>query len=301
LGTPFSEIGVRLKEAGIIEDPRIFEIVARVKGVAHQLRAGKYAFPERASYHDVVKILAEGRAEFVRVTIPEGLTIRQIAALLSEKIGLDSARFVQQANDTSFIRKLGLPDPSLEGYLFPETYNFHFTTTEEQALRALVQQFHNHITDSIRARVEESGLSLREVVTLASIIEGEAILDSERTIISAVYHNRLRRGMLLQADPTIQYIIPDRPRRLLKRDLEIDSPYNTYLYPGLPPGPINNPGWKSIEAALYPDTVDFLYFVARGDGSHAFSRTMSQHLKAKGDFDKIRRRVARDKREKGAQ
>jgi UPF0755 protein len=137
------------------------------------------------------------------------------------------------------------------------------------------------------------GMTLHQVVTLASIIEGEAMVDAERPLISAVYHNRLRLHMPLQADPTIQYLVPGRGRRLLKSDLSIDSPYNTYLYPGLPPGPVNNPGMASIVAALHPAPVDYLYFVARGDGGHVFSRTLGEHLRAKARFDQVRRHVRR--------
>jgi UPF0755 protein len=155
----------------------------------------------------------------------------------------------------------------------------------------MVQEFWRQIPDSAEQRARELGMTLHEIITLASLVEGEAMVDSERAMIAGVYRNRLRRGMRLQADPTIQYIIPDGPRRLLKKDLQIESPYNTYLHAGLPPGPINNPGRKSIEAALYPRDVPYLYFVARGDGSHVFSVTMSQHVQAKRAFDRVRRQV----------
>ena len=155
-------------------------------------------------------------------------------------------------------------------------------------------RFFEVFDDSLRARMEALSFDMHKVVTLASIIEGEAVLASERATISAVYHNRLERRMYLQADPTIQYIIDDGPRRLLNRDLEIDSPYNTYMYPGLPPGPVNNPGLACVRAALYPDTTDVLYMVANGDGAHVFSRTMREHLEAKAKFDRIRRRIRRN-------
>ena len=159
----------------------------------------------------------------------------------------------------------------------------------------MVNEFKNNISKSMEVQAEELGLSILEVITLASIIEGEAIYDSERSIISAVYHNRLKKGMKLQADPTIQYIIDDGPRRLLKDDLKIKSNYNTYLYKGLPPGPINNPGKESIIAALYPSVNEYLYFVAKGDGYHTFTKNEKDHNKAKRKFQEVRRRVNRQK------
>jgi UPF0755 protein len=154
------------------------------------------------------------------------------------------------------------------------------------------------VHDSLKTRAEEIGWTLNQALTLASIIEGEAMVDTEMPLISSVYHNRLDIGMPLQADPTIQYIIPDGPRRLLYRDLEIDSPYNTYKYKGLPPGPINNPGIRAIKAALYPADTDYLYFVANGDGTHSFSENYSQHRRAKRRFDEYRKKVEEDKRQK---
>ena len=150
--------------------------------------------------------------------------------------------------------------------------------------------------NSLSNHVFEKGWTVHQILTLASIIEGEAMVDSERAMVSAVYYNRLKQGILLQADPTIQYIIPDGPRRLLRKDLAIDSPYNTYLHPGLPPGPVNNPGLKSILAAINPAHVDYLYLVAKGDGSHIFSRTLREHQIAKQRFDEFRRMINRKKK-----
>ncbi len=190
---------------------------------------------------------------------------------------------------------LGVNAASLEGYLYPNTYSFFWGVSPREIIRTMVQEFYHHVGDSLRQRAAALGLTVHQALTLASIIEGEAVVDSERALIAAVYHNRLRQGILLQADPTIQYIVPGPPRRLRNRDLEIASPYNTYRYPGLPPGPVNNPGLVSIRAALYPAPVNYLYFVARGDGSHVFSRTLEEHLRAKRDFDRVRARVRREK------
>jgi UPF0755 protein len=191
---------------------------------------------------------------------------------------------------------MGVQANSLEGYLYPDTYFFTYGVQAPEVLRTLVGHFWKVYNDSLKARTEELGWTVHQVVTLASIVEGEARVDSERALISAVYHNRLKRGMLLQASPTVQFLLPDGPRRLLKRDLEIDSPYNTYRYPGLPPGPINNPGRKSLLAALWPAPVRYLYFVANGDGTHTFSYTLAQHLRAKRKLDRIRREYYRNRR-----
>jgi|TARA_B100001105_G_scaffold79331_1_gene62840 UPF0755 protein len=163
----------------------------------------------------------------------------------------------------------------------------------------MVEEYKKNFNDDLRMRMKDIGMTEREVITLASIIEGEAIYNRERPVIAGVYHNRLKLGMRLQADPTIQYIVEDGPRRLLKKDLKIDSPYNTYLNYGLPPGPINNPGLESIKAALYPADTEYLYFVARGDGYHNFSRTEEEHNKAKREFQKLRRKVKRQRTKKG--
>jgi UPF0755 protein len=185
----------------------------------------------------------------------------------------------------------GVQASTLEGYLYPDTYQFHLDPTPEEIVERMINRFWNIFDDSLRERAREMGLSIHQIVTLASIVEGEAVIDSERTVIAALYWNRLNRNMRLQADPTIQYIIRNGPRRLYKKDLAIDSPYNTYLHRGLPPGPVTNPGYASIYAVLYPASVNYLYMVANGDGSHSFSMSISGHLKAKKHLDQIRNDV----------
>jgi len=223
------------------------------------------------------------------VTLPEGLRIGQIAAVLEARLEIDSAAFVALAHDSAFIAELGIGAPSLEGYLFPETYFFSFGIGERRVIRAMVEQ--------LRARLPRTmppDRTLHQVLTLASIIEGEAMLAGEMDTIASVYCNRLSAGMCLQADPTIQYLIEGTPRRLLNRDLEIDSPYNTYKYAGLPPGPINSPGLDAILAAVEPAKTGYLYFVADGEGGHIFSTTLREHLRAKRRFDRIRAQVRRE-------
>jgi len=299
-GSTLNSIADRLYEEGVIRKIDDFVFTAKLFQYSDKLKAGKYTFTLGLSNYRILKTLVEGRVSGEKIVIPEGFTTRQICSLLKQKIEIDSAKFMNLVHDENFIKKFNLDEASLEGYLYPNTYMFHWGISAEEIIKKLVSEFFRNFNDSLRQIAANKSWSLHDVVTLASVIEGEAMLDSERTIISAVYHNRLQRGMLLQADPTIQYIIPNGPRRLLKKDLEIDSPYNTYKYSGLPPGPVNNPGIKSIIAAIEPASVPYIYFVARGDGGHTFSRTMSEHIKAKKKFDQIRREVrCNEKSKKG--
>lgn len=290
-GMTFNQIVGLMKENDVITSEMRFGLAAKLMGVQSQLKAGKYRIAPGASSYAVLQTLASGKVATEWVTIPEGKTTRQIAGLLAQKIEIDSLRFMEWVNDSAFTRRLGIPADRLEGFLFPETYGLYWGINAQEVIELMVSHYQARFDSTLQARSREMGMTELEVVTLASIIEGEAVVDSERTTISAVYHNRLERGMLLQADPTIQYIIEDGPRRLLNRDLKIDSPYNTYRYRGLPPGPINNPGLASIKAALYPNDKNYLYFVANGDGSHTFSRTLSEHLRAKARFDRYRRQI----------
>jgi len=187
------------------------------------------------------------------------------------------------------LKDLGVNSSSFEGYLFPDTYYFYRNESSERVIRKMNSNFFSHLDDSLRKKISSSGRNLHEILTLASIIEGECMIDSERKIVSSLYHNRLKKNMKLESDPTIQYIIPDGPRRLLNIDLKNESPYNTYMYRGLPPGPINNPGIKSIIAAIYPEKTNYIYMVANGDGSHTFTRTYRSFLIAKSKFQKVRR------------
>lgn len=299
LGTSFDGVMNTMVKTGLIRSEWRVRWTAKLMGWRGELKAGKYEIAPGTSSYALLKKLVDGDVTTDMVTIPEGLTSRQIAAILQRPIEIDSTEFMRLVNDSSFARQLGVAADRLEGFLYPDTYALHWGMPTRAVIRLMVNEFKERFDAALRERAGALGLSVLEAVTLASIIEGEAMVDSERVIISAVYHNRLQRGMRLQADPTIQYIIEDGPRRLLKRDLEIDSPYNTYKYPGLPPGPINNPGVASLEAAVTPADVDYLYFVATGDGSHTFSRTWQEHLKAKARFDAYRHQVERKKREEG--
>lgn len=288
-GESLSGIAERLEDAGIIPYDIVFVVAAKVTDKARTLKSGVYRFPLRANTMQIIEILHEGSHQVEKwVSIPEGSSTKAIGAILQSKVGTDATKFYQLTRDKEFIRSLGLNVRSLEGYLLPETYRFLPDTPPEKAVTVL----HEHLMDIIdehRGRLDSLPWSLHEILTMASIVEGEVQIDEERPIVAGVYYNRLRIGMLLQADPTIQYIIKDGPRRILYRDLKIDSPYNTYKYAGLPPGPINNPGKASILAALYPAKHSYLYFVADGKGGHVFTSNQRDHQRAVREYRRIQR------------
>ena len=224
----------------------------------------------------------------MRVTLIEGWTLEQFADELKKKLEIDSYKFLRLCRDYNFTHSLGIDAPSLEGFLFPDTYILLKMYTEEDVIQVLVNQFSRKM-HKLQKITNEDNINIREIVTIASIIQGEAMYEDEMSTISSVYHNRLNRNMLLQADPTIQYITPGKPRRLFDKALKIDSPYNTYKYKGLPPGPINNPGFKALKAAIIPAETDYLYFVSNGEGRHTFTRTVSEHNQAKKELKQKRR------------
>ncbi len=281
---------------GLIEDKKTFLFWLTSLDKDRDLKAGFYDIPRDLTYPQLITYLTTARSKEIKVTLIEGWTIEQIAQELAVVLHCDRDRIIRLCHDTTFIRKMGYNVPNLEGYLLPDTYYFYWGMAEDELVRFLLNKNREIFTVKNMTRLDTMKMSVHEILTLASIIEGEALFDAERDTISSVYHNRLKRRIKLQADPTIQYILSGPPRRLLYKDLEIDSPYNTYKYYGLPPGPINNPGNKSILAAIYPAQTNYLYFVARGDGRHTFSRTAGEHVRAKQAFDKIRREVYRKRR-----
>ena len=296
-GLSLYSIGGLLRKNNIIDSSSKFILAAKLLGVEKGLKAGKYEIPAKSSYNNILQILYSGKGIQEKVTFPEGILTRDIALILEKRIGINRENFLDLIDDKEFIKTFGLDVPSLNGFLLPETYTFYWGMSEKEVISAFLKEFKKILTDSVMTKIEESKYSLLEYVILASIIEGEALYDTERALISGVYHNRLKKHIRLQADPTIQYIIEGGPRRLLRDDLKIDSPYNTYLYGGLPPGPISNPGRSSILAAIFPSTENYLYFVARGDGYHTFSKSNREHIKAKRKFNKIRRKLKRKQRE----
>ena len=280
-GASLNEIADSLAEKDVILSRVLFIAACGLSGKGSRLQNGVYRFPHSISLVNVIGILAEGSHQIaVWITVNEGSTIRTIASILHAKVGIDSIHTVQLAVDRAFLQKLGIHAHSLEGYLFPDTYFVRLDDPGERILSRMVHRFRSILTPADSARAREMKYSLYQILTMASIVEGETRRPEERARVAGVYYNRLRLGMLLQADPTIQYIIPDGPRRLLYRDLRIESPYNTYRHKGFPPGPVNNPGRAAIDAALYPEKHGFLYFVANGTGGHVFSTTAREHARA---------------------
>ncbi len=298
-GATLSQIADTLHKYKIIENKDMFTYWSVFTGKENKLRAGRYRLPGHLTYPQLLSYLTSTKETPLYITLIEGSSNNEIARSLAHTLPIDTARFDSLCHDPAFIEEL-LDErrPTLTGYLLPETYAFAWGIDEKDIIRHLVgETLQIFKADSVRKAMKSVQLDRHEVITLASIIEGEAMIDSERTTISSVYHNRLKRGMRLQADPTIQFILPGPPRRLLYKDLAIDSPYNTYRYSGLPPGPINNPGKASILAALFPEDTDYYFFVARGDGGHVFSRTAREHSRAKAEFNKIRREVRKKRKE----
>lgn len=276
-GSSTTRVARQLKQEGLIPNERLFVNAVRLLGGTRSIRAGNFQVFNVRHIGDLAKqILRPKPAEFT-VTLPEGLTREQIAQFIALKYPIDTERFLELTEDSALLESVGVDGPNLEGYLFPDTYRIHNGSTEEEIIEKMVRHTQQALSEDVIERGKRLGLDEHEILTMASIIEGEARVDSERVIISAVYHNRLRRGMRLQADPTVQYAIPGEPRRLLYRDYEYPSEYNTYIYKGLPPGPVNNPGRASIEAAVTPAEVNYLYFVAEGQGSHIFTNSLEEH------------------------
>jgi UPF0755 protein len=288
-GSTLKNISNLLANKNIISNKNIFSLAVMIMGKEKELPTGTFRIVNAKSNYSIIQQLVYGAPEIKKVRILEGWNVNQIVDHLSITMGFDSLALVKLIENEKFISKHGINGRSLEGYLSPDTYFFFEGESPESVIAQLIKEYKTFWNTNNYKRAKELSLTEHEVVTLASIIEGEAIYDSERSKISAVYHNRLKINMKLQADPTIQYIIPDSPRRLLNRDLRIKSPYNTYLNKGLPPGPINCPGKESIKAALYPEKNDFIYFVATGDGYHTFSTNENDHNRAKQKLQKLRR------------
>jgi len=296
-GASLREIADLMEENELLHHKTLFVFLGKISGYQQKLQAGLFEVPEDLHPWQLLNYLSQPKLANVKVTIPEGLETIEIAGLLMKELAIDSSRFLILANDSMECRKFGIDAPNLEGYLLPETYFFNYQMDEKEIISILVQgTLAIFEPDSVHNQMNKLRMDRRKILTMASIIEGEVAVDSERVLVSSVYYNRLKRGWLLGADPTIQYIIPGPPRRLLNKDLEIDSPYNTYKHRGLPPGPINNPGKKSILAALYPANTQYMYFVATGDGGHHFSRTAGEHARWKENFDRVRREVRRRER-----
>jgi peptidoglycan lytic transglycosylase G len=286
-GMGTAAIGRQLVAAGVIRDEIAFRAALWWTGRSRELQAGEYRFDRPLAAPDVVERLARGDVYARRITFPEGLTIREMAAMYESREFGAATRFLEATANAALIRDLDPEAVDLEGYLFPETYALPRETPASRLIAMMVERFRATYTDQWRRSAQAQGLTTRQVVTLASLVEKETGKADERPIVAAVYRNRLKIGMGLQADPTVVYALQKEGRytgNIRRDDLALDSPYNTYRHPGMPPGPIAAPGAASLEAALMPAPVHYLYFVSRNDGSHAFAQTLREHNRNVQEF-----------------
>ena len=288
-GSSFPEVVGIFREGGILPHPLVFRALVMITSTARRLHYGEYAFPTPPSTYDVWKRLVEGDVINYTVLVPPGANIYDVAAQV-EAIKLAKAEaFLAAAASPAVLGRLEIPGESAEGYLFPDKYIFVKPVTPEEIVERMVREFRRNVPPDAEKRAGEAGLSLHQVVTIASIIEKEAGLEEEKPIVSAVIRRRLALGMPLQMDPTVIYEAKRFDGTVTRKDLRAEGPYNTYLNRGLPPGPIANPGLAALNAALNPSKAEYLYFVSRNDGSHTFSRTLAEHNRAVETF----RRAAR--------
>lgn len=280
-GSGIRSLAADLKAGGVIRSSWHFVLLTRLRGDAHRLKAGEYLFSDDMTPDKILDKIVAGEVDYRKFTLPEGYSVYQAAEMLEQKGYFKKDVFLEKCRDRNLLLRLGINEESAEGYLYPATYNLYRGGSEEQLLLQMIGQF-NKAYAAIENEVTTGAgrFSRHEIVTLASIIEKEAISPQEKPLISSVFHNRLRIGMPLQSDPTAVYGVRAFTGRVSKADIQRRSPYNTYLNKGLPPGPIGNPGMDAVQAALNPAKTDFLYFVARQDGTHQFSRNLDEHNRA---------------------
>ena len=285
-GASFAEVADSLASEGLVGSPLAFRAMARVRGDDRAIRAGTYQFSPNASYGDLLDDLREGRVEHVAMTVPEGFTLPRIATRLAQTLDLDPDSVRSYLEDPAREEEFEVPGPGLEGYLFPDTYFFAPGIALERGVEAMVNRYRGIWTEKRLEAAEGKGLSRRDVTTLASIVEAEAVLAEEKPRIAGVFLNRLDIGYPLQADPTVLYAIGEHRDRLLYAAIDsvAGHPYNTYTEPGLPPGPIGAPGIAAVDAVLEPEEHDYLYFVARPDGTHVFNRTLEEHNRTRAQL-----------------
>ena len=279
-GASVSAVGQLLYREKIIPSYTYFKIYHRLFLKDSSIKSGEYLFDRPMTLPGVFDKLIQGKVVLYKVTVKEGLIIKEIGEVLEQSRGIKYDRFIRAAGNTELIRSLDPEADDLEGYLFPDTYHIRKGTSAEEMVQLMVKKFKDNFTNSMKWRADQLGMSIREIVTLASLIEKETAAREERFLISSVFHNRLKIGMPMGCDPTIIYALKrdgNYRGKLGWKDLKYDSPYNTRLYKGLPPGPICNPGYASIEAALFPENTKYLYFVAKDSRSHYFSRTLKEH------------------------
>ncbi|QEM69051.1 endolytic transglycosylase MltG [Geobacter sp. FeAm09] len=279
-GSGIRKLAGELKQGGVIRSSWHFILLTRLRGQAHRLKAGDYRLTDAMTPGDILRKLATGDVDYRRFALPEGYSVYQAAELLDQKGYFKRDAFLAACRDAALLERLDIHAASAEGYLAPATYNLARNGTEEQLVTQMVGRFRKVYADVTAAGRGQTRLSSHEIVTLASLIEKEAVSGEEKPVISSVFYNRLRLGMPLQSDPTAVYGVRAFSGKVTKADIGRPSPYNTYLVKGLPPGPIGNPGADALRAALHPARSDYLYFVARQDGTHYFSRTLEEHNRA---------------------
>lgn len=287
-GMTLRQLAVRLESRRLIRSPLAFVLLGKWMGADRRLQAGEYALHAGMRPRDMLAAITSGHVVLYSVTIPEGYTIIELAQVFAQHGVTDPEGLIALAHDRGFIRSLGIEAPSLEGYLFPDTYKFPRNTKPERVLKEMVEALRNAFTPELQQRARDIRMSLHEVLTLASVIEKETGAAQERELISSVFHNRLRLGIPLQSDPTVIYGLESFDGNIRRKDLDSRSPYNTYRIRGLPPGPIANPGLGAIRAALYPAPTKYLYFVSRNDGTHQFSATLAEHNRAVDKYQRHR-------------
>ena len=285
-GSTFQYVASLLEREGLIKSRAVFVLLGKSQSADRKVHAGEYELNPGMTPAEILSKLLNGQVLLHPLTIPEGLTIAQIADVASEQGLTDPAEFLRLANDRAFIASLGIKAETLEGYLYPNTYKFPRPIKARELLEAMVEQLRQVVGPDLLARMQELKMTMHEVLTLASVIEKETGSGGERPEISAVFHNRLKKHIPLQSDPTVIYGLPAFDGNLHKKDLSSPSPYNTYRVQGLPPGPIANPGIQAIRATLYPSDSHSLYFVSRNDGTHQFSATLIEHNKAVEKYQK---------------
>lgn len=301
-GMSAGQIANQLEAEGLIRSSVFFRLLARVHGYDRHIHAGTHWIDGTKPTSGILRQLLTGGLHIVRVTIPEGLTIREIGARLARDLPFSAEEFVAAATDSALVARWTYPGAyTLEGYLFPDTYHLDVNASVNQTIGVLAGRFHAVFTPEWEKRADSLGMSVHEIVTLASIVEKEAQVARERGIVSQVFHKRLKLRYRLGADPTVKYAMEDPNRRLSLRDIEIDSPYNTYKHHGLPPGPICSPGRGALHATLYPADTDYLYFVANWDGTHTFTRSLREHNRAKQESHRRYWEMRREERRRAAE
>jgi UPF0755 protein len=279
-GSGVRALSESLKSAGVIRSSWHFVLLTRLRGQAHRLKAGEYRFNDGMTPSQILVKIAAGEVDYRKFALPEGYSIYQAAELLEQKGLFKKEDFIAKCGDAEVLSRLGTGLKSVEGYLYPATYNLSRSGSEEKLIAQMVEQFEKKYAELMQKGGAASGMTRHEIVILASLIEKEAVSSDEKPLISSVFHNRLRIGMPLQSDPTAVYGVRAFSGKVTKADIQRPSPYNTYLVKGLPAGPIGNPGSDAIQAAMNPPRTDYLYFVARQDGTHQFSRTLDEHNRA---------------------